>query len=70
MAYKVTDTRQIQSVTPAGTPRQQYRVWITTDHGASGSIDVSGEDWEAERLREILTEFADRLDLAYTIAAE
>lgn len=67
MAYRVTDTRQIQSVTPAGTPIQRYRVWIVTDHGASGSIDVEAADWNAELLSEILAEFADTLDLAYTL---
>jgi hypothetical protein len=68
MPYKVLDTRQITQITPGtGRSRQAYRVWIETGKGATGNIDVSPEDWNAEALTRILTEFADELDLPYML---
>lgn len=67
--YTVTDTRQVQTLTPAGTMRQVYRVWIATDKGATGAVDVSPDAWNKEALSGILTEFAGTLDLAFEVAS-
>lgn len=66
--YTVTDTRQVKTLTPAGTMREVYRVWISTDRGSSGSVDVSPADWEATRLTEVLEDLAQRLDLAFAVS--
>jgi len=49
MGFQVTDTREIQALTPAGTERVTYRVWLVTDSGATGTVDVPSEDWNRER---------------------
>lgn len=68
MGFKVTDTRESQTITQAGTPVTKYRVWIVTDKGATGMIEVSPDDWSEEKLLPILIKKAEDLDLAFTIA--
>jgi len=65
--YTVLDTREITSMTPAGSVRKAYRVWIQTARGASGTVDVSAEEWKVDSLKEILSAKADQLDLAFTL---
>lgn len=67
MAYKVTDTREIRSMTPAGSSQVMYRVWLVTDKGATGTVDVSQDKWNDTDLRVILDEKAALLDLAFTV---
>lgn len=67
MAFKVTDTREVKSMTQAGSSHVVYRVWLVTDKGATGSIDVPADKWEAGQLRAILDEKAESLDLAFTV---
>lgn len=67
MPYKVTDTREVSTITPAGARKKVYRVWITTERGASGAVEVEKDDWTAEKLPVILTAKAAELDLAFTI---
>jgi len=50
-----------------GTERKYYRVWIRTEHGASGSVDVGATQWNAETLPGILEEKAAALDLAFSL---
>ena len=69
MSYKVSDTREISTMTPGGTRRVLYRVWLVTERGASGTVDVPAADWEAGRLREVLNAKAQELDLAFEIAS-
>lgn len=63
--YTVTDTREVSTLTQAGTERKYYRVWITTSNGASGSIDISAGDWTKDKVPAILEEKAEELDLAF-----
>jgi len=65
--YVVSDTREVSTLTPVGTERKFYRVWITTENGATGSIDVPLSDWNAEALPGILEDKAAELDLAYRL---
>jgi hypothetical protein len=44
-----------------------FRVWLRTERGATGSVDVEKADWSAEKLREILGAKAANLDLAFTL---
>jgi len=68
MGYKVTDTQRMTAMTPAGGTVQTYRVWIVTDRGATGQVDVPLDQWNAEDLPEVLAEQAALLDLAYTVS--
>lgn len=67
--YKVVDTRQVQRLTPAGSMKEVYRVWIQTEKGATGAVDVSPDKWNKEALPGLLTEFAAKLDMAYEVAS-
>lgn len=68
MAYTVTDTREVSTLTPAGTERKVFRAWIVTGNGATGSIDVPVDKWNANDLPAILEKKAVELDLAFTLA--
>ena len=68
--YRVTDTREIATMTPAGRRQVVYRVWIVTDRGAAGTVDVPAEHWNADDLPEILAKRAEELDLAFSVAEE
>lgn len=63
--YTVSDSRELSHMTPAGTDKKYYRVWLLTDEGATGYIDVSKKDWNKEKLTEILAVKAAELDLAF-----
>ena len=66
--YTVVDTRQVQRLTPAGSMKQVYRVWIETERGATGAVDVGPDKWNKETLPGLLTEFAEKLDMAFEVA--
>ena len=65
--YTVQDTREIVNMTPGGGTRRLYRVWIQTELGATGSIDVPSDKWNSTDLPGILEEKATELDLAFEI---
>lgn len=67
MGYRVTDTREMSRMTPAGSTVQTYRVWLVTDRGATGTVDVPKDEWNKETLPSILDERAGELDLAFTL---
>lgn len=67
--YRVTDTREIPTLTQAGTERKVYRVWIETLRGATGSIDIQAADWTPDKVPGLLQEKADSLDLAFSLNA-
>lgn len=63
--YQVTDTREISSMTQAGSERIFNRVWIQTDRGSTGHVDVDPGDWNPPALKIILEAKAKDLDLAF-----
>lgn len=65
--YKVIESRQIQKLGPTGLGVSVYRVWIQTERGSTGAVDVDAADWKADKLKDILGKFADDLDLAFTL---
>jgi len=65
--YEVTHTDERQSFGPNNQPKMVYVVYITTDRGVSGTLEVSKADWDTEKLRELLQARADELDLALTL---
>lgn len=69
MTYKVTDTREVTRMTQAGTQVQIYRVWLVTSRGATGTLDVSADKWNADDLPQILEDKAHELDLAFDLTA-
>jgi hypothetical protein len=67
LTFKVTDSRQVDTLTPAGNTVTVYRVNITTSHGATGTLDVDKADWTPEKLPALLAAKADDLDLAFAL---
>jgi len=67
MGYKVTDTQRITMMTPAGGTVQSYRVWLVTDRGATGQVDVPLDQWNEKDLPGVLGEQAALLDLAFNV---
>jgi hypothetical protein len=67
MPYTVTDTQQVKSMTRGGTLVTNYRVSIQTENGATGDIDIAAKDWNPDRIKEILDEFATSLDFAFSL---
>uniref|UniRef100_A0A6M3LND7 Uncharacterized protein n=1 Tax=viral metagenome TaxID=1070528 RepID=A0A6M3LND7_9ZZZZ len=67
MGYKVTDTQRMTNMTPAGGTVTTYRVWIVTDRGATGQVDVPVDAWNEKDLPVLLKAEAAKLDLAFTV---
>jgi len=65
LGFKVTDTREISTMSQAGNTTVVYRVWLVTDRGATGTLDVSKSDWNTESLPMLLATKAAELDLAF-----
>jgi len=70
MPYKITDTRELKTITPGGTEQSVYRVWLATEVGATGTIDVPKAKWNKEDLADLLTAKAADLDLAFSLSGE
>lgn len=69
MGYKVQDTREMSKMSPAGHAKKVYRVWLVTDQGSSGQIDVTADKWNKDDLPGILEQKAAELDLAFLVSA-
>lgn len=67
-SYTVLETRQVQTLSPTGAAQTVYRVWIKTEKGSTGSVDVPQSDWTAEKLKGILDKLAADLDLAFSLS--
>ena len=67
MDFKVTDSKEISRMSPAGTMMKLYRVWIITTHGATGAVDVEEAQWNEDDLPTILSAKAAELDLAFEL---
>ena len=68
-SYKVSDTREVSTITPAGAQKKVYRVWLKTGRGAIGTVEVEVADWTAEKLSVILEAKAAELDLAFMLGS-
>ena len=65
--YRVVDTRETQQMTEAGRVVKAFQVWLITDKGATGTLEVPASDWEAEKLGALLAAKAEELDLAFAL---
>jgi len=68
--YEVTDTQQIDDMTRAGNKRTFYRVWLVTENGSSGTVDVPAKDWKPDKLVDIFEAKALELDMAFAVAED
>lgn len=65
--FKVTDTREMSQMTPAGSVVKVYRVWLVTGNGSTGTVDVPADKWNSKDLTAILKKKAAELDLAFAV---
>lgn len=65
--YEITDTTERERLGPGGKPQKVYIVYLTTTLGVDGSVTVKESDWNAEKLKEILSARTDELNLALTL---
>jgi len=66
--YKVEAAQQQDRMGPTGDSVQVYVVWLKTDLGASGRIEVPALVWEGDDLAAYLQAKADNLDKAFVVA--
>jgi hypothetical protein len=65
--YKVTETQEITLLGQNGQPRKVKRVYIITDRGTPGSVDIDDADWNPETIKGLLAAKAEELDLAFNL---
>jgi len=58
---------EITTITRGGREQKAYRVFLVTDNGATGYVDVPSKDWKPEKLKKLLSQKAEELDLAFTV---
>lgn len=68
MGYRVTDTIEVVRMNQGGSEVKVNRVYLVTDQGASGYVDVPLDKWNKDDLPGILQEKTDSLNLAFAIA--
>ena len=66
--YTVTGTTQREKLGQDGKIRQVYIVYLETDLGVTGEVEVNKADWTEEKLSGILEKAANDLDLAFRLA--
>ncbi len=65
--YTVLNSKEINELNPGGGRRKGYRVWIRTQNGAEGTVDVGPDKWNPKDLAPILEARAAELDLPFTL---
>jgi hypothetical protein len=65
--YTVTETQEITLLGQNGQPRKVKRVFILTERGTPGSVDIDDANWNPETIKELLAAKAEELDLAFNL---
>lgn len=65
--FRVESASKQERMRPDGGRKTVYVVWLETDRGATGSVEVSPEVWDGDNLREFLTAEAAKLDKAFSV---
>ena len=66
--YTVTGTTQREKLGQDNRIQQVYIVYLETDLGVTGDVEVAKADWTEEKLPGILEKAANDLDLAFRLA--
>lgn len=62
---KVTASQKQTRMGPTGQTFDVYEVWVQTEQGATGRIEVPASKWNKADLEVILSKTKDDLDLAF-----
>jgi len=65
--YTVTDVNQRRRFTRAGKEALFYDIHITTERGTTGSIRIPVVDYEKEKVKVLLQELADSLEMPFEL---
>jgi len=64
-AYTVEDVAQRQRFTQQGRKVSSFDISITTELGASGTLRIAAKDYDKTRVKGLLDEFANELDMPF-----
>lgn len=65
--YEVTDVRERRRFTPSGVETDSVEIRFTTQHGASGFVSVPMDEYDKEKVAEILQAKAKKLEIPFTL---
>ena len=65
--YVVTDVNERRRFSPAGKDMLYFDVHIRTKRGSTGSIRIPEVEYEAEKVKELLSELANSLDMPFDL---
>ena len=65
--YVVTDVNERRRFSPAGKDMLYFDVHIRTERGSTGSIRIASADYKAEKVKELLSDLADQLDMPFAL---
>ena len=65
--YQVTDVNERRRFTRAGKETLEFTIHIETVKGATGSIRVPVADYETEKVKELLSELQEKLDMPFEL---
>lgn len=65
--FKVESASKQDRMGPGASTKTVYVVWLETDKGATGSVEVSKAIWESDDLKAFLTAEAAKLDKAFDL---
>lgn len=65
--YTVTDVGERERYSAQGRRVLYYDISIITDLGASGTLRVEAKDYEKEATKKLLSEFRDKLNIAFEL---
>ena len=63
--YTVTDVAERRRFTAGGNEQLFYDIHIITERGATGSIRIPAADYEKEKVKKLLDELAEKLELPF-----
>ena len=65
--YVVTDVNERRRFSPAGKDMLYFDVHIKTKRGSTGSIRMPEVEYKAEKVKELLADLADQLDMPFAL---
>lgn len=68
MAFKVVASQKQDRLGPTGGRRVIYVVWLETERGSTGSIEIDSDDFHSDRLKILLEAEAADLDRPFTVS--
>jgi hypothetical protein len=67
-SYTIESNQQITQMGRGNRMVTTYEVAIRTANGSTGTLIIAEKDYNADTLKSLLDDFADKLDLPYTLA--